>query len=227
MELNKKEQKVFSKILDKYIEKYVMPEYAKIYDFEDELDKKEVDMVIKLFYEMFSEKEKSKAVLRQVDYLHKLFKEQLESVGPCPTKAEDIEAFIRFRLQFFEGMLNNLMNGAQDRGESRIEYLEFVSLMKTLVEGQQSTADTVEVVISEDKEFSIIVDGKVTDEEDFVEFEVDDIGEEMSQGDLALSFLVTIAPSKIIIKGAKNCGPDDPFLEIATDIFKDKIQIEE
>lgn len=114
----------------------------------------------------------------------------------------DLEGFMRFRLKDFIDDLKGNLKNQTDKIIIEREYNEFIKLLRYFVEVQEPKVTEVHVYTSEEGKYTILdaqlkpIDFGLM--EDMAKELTDD---ELSQDDLLISSLITIAPGRIFIHG--------------------------
>jgi putative sporulation protein YtxC len=111
-----------------------------------------------------------------------------------------VEGFLRFRLKEYFQELVGIIDRAVEAFMGDREYREFVRLLRYFVELQEPRLDEVQVIVRSDGLYRLLDrDGRVV-ENDYLEGPVvRTVQEQISQDDLLLSALITLAPHRIAL----------------------------
>jgi len=110
------------------------------------------------------------------------------------------DGFIRFRLKDFMSELESAVDRAVDELLIENEYNEFIKLLQYFVEIQDPKVDEVHVVLQDDAKYVLLDSNLKVIQNEMLEQLAQEISDkEISNDDLLISSLITIAPCKITI----------------------------
>lgn len=216
--LTKREEKLFKKLLLKYIKKILIPGFETVYNFNDESDVEEIQAVISSFQEAFGPKESNNSIIQLITHMKMLLKEKLYEYGHFPENAAEAEGFLTFRLRFFEMGLNSIYDITLERVEEYLNYLDFVHFMQSIIVNQPKENKTIIVKILEDGIIKLFSDDGEAINESFYAKHNLALSDQSTSSDIAIGLLVSIAPSTIVLSGKKELN--ETFCQCLTDVFK-------
>ncbi|MDI6604561.1 MAG: putative sporulation protein YtxC [Thermoanaerobacteraceae bacterium] len=217
------------------IKKYVADVISDI--IVNQLDKKVIKNIIKKYYYYFDEEEQKQIIKIANDILDddinrdtfKLIKKEeiylllLDFLKY--NNRVNIEGFLNFRLRDFIGELNEIANRAVDEFIIQKEYNEFLGLLRYFVELQDSKIDVLNVVVEDDGTFRFFdSNDKPITEELLKDISIEFNGGELSDEDMLLSTLISIAPEKIFIHSVKNIRNKE-IIETIKKVFCERVFI--
>jgi putative sporulation protein YtxC len=133
-----------------------------------------------------------------------------------------LEGFVNFRLKEYIKDLEEIVDKAVDDFLMEREYREFIRLLRYFVDIQEPKFNTIHVIAGYDDKYILLNEEKreITNE-CIQEFMNDISNEEINYDDLLVSSLITMAPRKIMIHGAKNFRNKE-LLETIKNVFWEK-----
>ncbi len=135
----------------------------------------------------------------------------------------NVDGFILFRLKDYLLYLNEIVEKAVEDFLIEREYDEFIRLLKYFVDIQESKFDVVHVVFDGETKFNIYDQhNELLDNDYIVHVAMELLENNISQDDLLISELITIAPKQIIIHkpSVRECTE---VIRILEKIFPEKI----
>ncbi|WP_163194408.1 putative sporulation protein YtxC [Clostridium thermarum] len=134
----------------------------------------------------------------------------------------NINGFITFRMKELREDIEAIVDKVVERYMVDKEYSEFIKLLKYFVEIQDSKLDTVNIIIDSKGKYQIRDEnGKEFLKEFLNELSTEKISENNIE-DLIISGLITNAPRKINIHGAKYCTNKE-VLDTINNVFTDRV----
>lgn len=133
----------------------------------------------------------------------------------------NLEAFIRFRLQFFYQELDEVVEYAIEEYISDQQYKEFMTLLKTFVYTQEYKIPSVHIIHNGENDFLVLNEQLKTIEINGEETisEVDDHHKNNNFDDLIITKLVSISPKKIVIHTRE---PELQIIHVIEQIFEER-----
>lgn len=132
-----------------------------------------------------------------------------------------IEGFIRFRLKDYFSELENAVERAVEDYMMEKEYLEFIRLLKYFVDIQEPKTGPVSIILREKGVFRLLDQNGMTIDNEYLEgFIAQMMENEVDYGDLLISALISIAPSRITVHFDKN----HPVVETLNSIFGSRVK---
>ncbi|AUG59042.1 putative sporulation protein YtxC [Acetivibrio saccincola] len=133
-----------------------------------------------------------------------------------------LDGFVNFRLKEYIKDLEEIVDKAVDDFLMEREYREFIRLLRYFVDIQEPKFNTIHVIAGYDDKYILLDENKreITNE-CIQEFMNDISSEEIKYDDLLVSSLITMAPRKIMIHGAKNFKNKE-LLETIKNVFWEK-----
>lgn len=136
-----------------------------------------------------------------------------------------IEGFINFRLKFFVDAIKEEIDRNIENIIIEKEFEEFIKILKYFVEIQESKIDMVNIVIDKE-EYRIYDKNNIKINDDFVEEIADEfINDDITNDDLLISSLITLAPKKIILHIRHIDENTNEMIKIINSIFTDRVSI--
>ena len=174
-----------------------------LYDIKKEL----IDDIIEREYFYFDDDERvdilQKSIEDRVDYddrkwaayIHGRFTEFFDE-----NRQLSLEGFVRFRLKEYLDELEYMVGRSVDELLIDKEYNEFIRLLQYFVEIQEPKIEEVHVLLEDDEKYTLLDGGYRVINNDMLEDVAREISDnEISDDDLLISSLITIAPNKIVI----------------------------
>lgn len=133
-----------------------------------------------------------------------------------------LEALLRFRLKELRYQWECYMERAFNKILVEREYIEFVKLLKYFVDIQSPRIDEIHIHINSsgyhifDKE-GHEVEGEVTEEV------IEGVGDYMSEEDVLLSTLITLAPIRIVVFGAESATRPE-IIDTINRVFGERVE---
>lgn len=203
----------------------------------NQIDKKLIKKIIGKYYYYFNQEEKleiakiangilDNEVNRETFKLIK--KEQIYTALKdflSDNERIDIEGFVNFRLRDFIGELSEVVDRAVDEYMMQKEYNEFIGLLKYFVELQDSKINILNILVNEDGKFGFYdSNNKPITGEFLSDISIEFSGGELSDDDMLISTLITVAPAKIYIHSANNIKNKE-ILETMKKVFSGRVFI--
>ncbi|NDI35842.1 putative sporulation protein YtxC [Chengkuizengella sediminis] len=173
-------------------------------------DKNEISRLNEYCTDLLNESSQSTSFIRKK---HQKIEEQLVQYIENNTHL-NLDAFIRFRLQFYLKELNEVVEYAIEEYISDQQYKEFMSLLKSFVFSQEHKVSTVHIIHDGEKDFLILDEQlKCLDKSDDTNSEAYD----KNFDDLIITKLVSLSPQKIVIHTRK---PEMQVIHVIEQIFE-------
>lgn len=203
----------------------------------NQIDKKIIRRLIDKYYYYFNEKEKEE--IQRIAYgildddinreTFKLIKkEQIYLLVDEFLQENDkinIEGFVNFRLRDFIRELSEVTDRAVDEFMMQKEYNEFIGLLRYFVELQDSKINVLNIVIDEKGKFKLYdINNKPVDGEFINDVSIEVGDGDISDEDILISTLITIAPHEINIHSVNNLKNKE-ILETIKKVFYEKVEI--
>lgn len=138
-----------------------------------------------------------------------------------------LSGFIKFRLVEYKKLLSELIEKVINDFKVQNEYKEFIAMLKFFVDTQKNRASKLHVVFEKDGEYTILNEyNKNITTDCFKDFIKEKQNHSLSNEDLLISSLITLAPKKIIIHLT---GPhyNKKILSTIEQIFTNKVVLNE
>lgn len=133
-----------------------------------------------------------------------------------------LDGFVNFRLKEYMKDLEEIVDKAVDEFLMEREYKEFIRLLRYFVDIQEPKFNTIHVIAGYDDKYVLLNENKKEITNECIQEFMNDISnEEINYDDLLVSSLITMAPRKIIIHGAKNFRNKE-LLETIKNVFWEK-----
>ncbi len=111
-----------------------------------------------------------------------------------------LDGFVNFRLKDYIKELEDIIDNAVDDFLVEREYKEFIRLLRYFVEIQESKLNFIHVIMQFDENYILLDEKKHEITNDCIQEFISELPEtEISQDDLLVSTLITLAPKSIII----------------------------
>ncbi|AIS52758.1 sporulation protein YtxC [Thermoanaerobacter kivui] len=137
----------------------------------------------------------------------------------------DIEGFVNFRLRDFIGELSEITDKAVDEFLMQREYNEFIGLLKYFVELQDSKMDVLNIVVDKNGKFKLYNENHELVNSDFInEISLEFKDGTISDEDMLMSTIITIAPKKIFFHSINNIKNKE-IIETIKKVFYDRVEI--
>lgn len=112
----------------------------------------------------------------------------------------NLSGFIQFRLSEYKKLLSELIEKVINDFKVQNEYKEFIEMLKFFVDTQKNRIPKLHIIFEKDGEYNLLNEhGKNITTECFKDFINDKKNYSLSNEDLLISSLITLAPKKIII----------------------------
>ncbi|MGI6161542.1 MAG: sporulation protein YtxC [Christensenellales bacterium] len=133
-----------------------------------------------------------------------------------------LEALLRFRLKELRYQWEGYMDRAHNKIMVEREYLEFVKLLRYFVEIQSPRIEEIHIYVDAGEYHLFDKDGQLLDENQAGGV-IRDISDYMSEEDILLSTLITLAPVRIIVFGAES-APSPEIIETICRVFGERVE---
>ena len=139
----------------------------------------------------------------------------------------NIKGFINFRLNEYKKMLSELVEKVIKDYRIQKEYKEFIAMLKFFVDTQEKRSNRLHIIFEETGKYTILDEfNKNITEECFEEFNETKEKNHLSNEDLLISALITLAPKKVFIHfNTENYN--QKILKTIKQIFENKVFIDE
>ena len=135
----------------------------------------------------------------------------------------NINGFIRFRMKELREDIEDIIDKVIESYMVEKEYKEFIKLLKYFVEIQESKIEEINIVISEDGNYSIIDRNKNDIFNEFMKELIEcKLDSDVKMEDIIISGLITNSPKSIIIHGKSNCVNKE-FIDTIEKVFENKV----
>lgn len=137
----------------------------------------------------------------------------------------DISGFIKFRLSEYKSLLSEVIEKVINEFKIQNEYKEFIAMLKFFVDTQKDRVPKLHIVFEKDGEYTILNEhNKNITTDCFKEF----LNEQqtLSNEDLLISSLISLAPKKIIIHLSTQ-NYNKKILSTIEQIFNNKVILDE
>jgi len=139
----------------------------------------------------------------------------------------DLAGFINFRLTEYKKLLSELIEKTINDFKIQKEYNEFIAMLKFFVDTQKNRIPKLHIIFEKDGEYSILNEhNKNITTECFKDFISEKQSHSLSNEDLLISSLITLAPKKIIIHLASP-NYNKKILSTIEQIFTNKVVLNE
>ncbi|MFS1511652.1 sporulation protein YtxC [Chengkuizengella sp. SCS-71B] len=177
-----------------------------------QLDKNEISRLNEYCTDLLNESSLSTSFNRKK---HKKIEEQLYQYIENNTQL-NLDAFIRFRLQFYIQELNEVVEYAIEEYISDQQYKEFMTLLKSFVFSQEYKVPTVHIIHDGESNFLILDEElKCIDQNE----DINNDSYDKNFDDLIITKLVSLSPHKIIIHTRK---PEIQVIHVIEQIFEQR-----
>ena len=133
-----------------------------------------------------------------------------------------LDGFVQFRLKEYTALLERAASAAVDVYLAEREYAEFITLLKLFVSTQPSLEAAVHVCAGKTGKYRLFGrDGEEIEKATYAD--LTDI-ETLTEEDVLLSVLITLAPREITFHGVQNIG-NVRLLETVMKVFDGKVHI--
>lgn len=133
-----------------------------------------------------------------------------------------VQGFLNFRLKDYQQLLRDAVNTAAEDFLMEREYKDFIRLLRYFVEVQEPRMEEVHVIVGHDGEFTVVDRHGARVANQYLEDSFITGQEGISQEDLLLSALITIAPHAIMVHGAAHLKNND-ILETIENVFEGRV----
>ncbi|WP_051585817.1 putative sporulation protein YtxC [Caldanaerobius polysaccharolyticus] len=135
----------------------------------------------------------------------------------------NLKGFVNFRLKEYISGLYDVVDRAVDDYLVEREYNEFIKLLKYFVELQESQYNIVHVLVSDDMRYVLIDENYKEIDNHLVESQ-GYLNRELSNEDVLISSLITIAPNRIYFH-CSEAFDNDNFIGTLKSVFGEKVVI--
>ncbi|HHV28403.1 putative sporulation protein YtxC [Acetivibrio mesophilus] len=208
-------------IIDKYEEKLIYRIINCNYGYFTQVERKEIQRlalaIIKneernLLNSFFQIRRKNIIIKRLLEYFE------------C-SNSVILDGFVNFRLKDYMKDLEEIVDKAMDDFLMEREYREFIRLLRYFVDIQEPKFNAVHIIVGYDNKYILLDENKNEITNDCLQEFMNDIPEgEINYDDLLVSFLITMAPRKLLIHGAKSFRNKE-LLETIKNVFWGKVVI--
>ena len=130
-----------------------------------------------------------------------------------------LDGFVNFRLKDYMKDLEEVVDKAVDDFLTEREYKEFIRLLRYFVDIQEPKFNVIHVLASYDSKYILLDESKREITNECIQEFMNEIPEgEINYDDLLVSSLITMAPKKVIIHGAKSFRNKE-LLETIKNVF--------
>ncbi|HAH97360.1 MAG TPA: hypothetical protein DHD79_10575 [Firmicutes bacterium] len=133
----------------------------------------------------------------------------------------NLRGFLLFRLKPFCRALEEAARRAANKFLVEKEYLEFVKLLQYFVEMQESREEVVHVLLSQKGPFTIFNASLFPIDRRYMGGRAEELVAEDEYGDLLISVLITISPTKIVLHN----NNDAEAVQTIRNVFEDRIEL--
>lgn len=199
-----------------------------LYDIKEEI----IARIIKKEYFYFEDEERREIFQKAIDgnvdyderrwaaYIHGRLTEYFSE-----NRELSLEGFIRFRLKEYIDELEYIVDRSVDELLIDREYNEFIKLLRYFVEIQEPKIEEVHVLLEDDKKYTLLDSGFKVINNDMLEDLAKEISDnDISDDDLLISSLITIAPNKIVIHDS-NKIKNTELLNTIKNVFCGKVEM--
>ncbi|HOM03726.1 MAG TPA: putative sporulation protein YtxC [Acetivibrio sp.] len=208
-------------IIDKYEEKLIYRIINSNYCYFTQVERKEIQRlalaIIKnedrnLLNSFFQIRRKNIIIKRLLEYFE-------------TSNSVILDGFVNFRLKDYMKDLEEIVEKAVDDFLMEREYREFIMLLRYFVDRQEPKFNVVHIIVSYDNKYVLLDENKHEITNDCLQEFMNDIPEgEVNYDDLLVSSLITMAPRKLVIHGAKSFRNKE-LLETIKNVFWGKVVI--
>lgn len=139
----------------------------------------------------------------------------------------NLSGFIQFRLIEYKKLLSDLVEKVINDLKIQNEYNEFIAMLKFFVDTQKNRVSKLHIIFEENGEYTILNEcNKNITTDCFKDFLNDSQNHSLSNEDLLISSLITLAPKKIIVHLAGN-SYNKKILNTIEQIFTNKVVLNE
>lgn len=139
----------------------------------------------------------------------------------------NLSGFIQFRLLEYKKLLSEIIEKIIDEFKVQNEYKEFIAMLKFFVDTQKNRLSKLHIIFEKDGEYTILNEhNKDITSECFKDFITEKQNHSLSNEDLLISSLITLAPKKIIIHLTGPCY-NKKILTTIEQIFTNKVVLNE
>jgi putative sporulation protein YtxC len=139
----------------------------------------------------------------------------------------DIKGFINFRLLDYKSLLSELIEKVITEFKAQNEYKEFIAMLKFFVDTQKNRISKLNIIFEKNGEYTILNEHNNDITADcFKDFLSEQPNTQLSNEDLLISSLISLAPKKIIIHLATE-NYNKKILSTIEQIFTSKVIINE
>lgn len=139
----------------------------------------------------------------------------------------DLSGFIQFRLTEYKKLLSELIEKVISEFKVQNEYKEFIAMLKFFVDTQTNRLPKLHIIFEKDGEYTILNEhNKNITSDCFKDFINDQQNQSLSNEDLLISSLITLAPQKIIVH-LKSQNYNKKILTTIEQIFVNKVVLNE
>lgn len=130
-----------------------------------------------------------------------------------------LDGFVNFRLKDYIKDLEEIVDKAVDDFLTEREYKEFIRLLRYFVDIQEPKFNVIHVLAGYSNKYILLDENKREITDECLQEFMNDIPEgEINYDDLLVSSLITMAPKKVIVHGAKNFRNKE-LLETIKNVF--------
>lgn len=139
----------------------------------------------------------------------------------------DISGFIKFRLAEYKNLLSELIEKVINEFKIQNEYKEFIAMLKFFVDTQKNRVPKLHIIFEKDGEYTILNEhNKNITSDCFKDFLNEQNNRALTNEDLLISSLISLAPKKIIIHLATQ-NYNKKILSTIEQIFTNKVILDE
>ena len=139
----------------------------------------------------------------------------------------DISGFIKFRLYEYKNLLSELIEKVINEFKIQNEYKEFIAMLKFFVDTQKDRVSKLHIIFEKDGEYTLLNEhNKNITSECFKDFLSEQSNRALTNEDLLISSLISLAPKKIIIHLATQ-NYNKKILSTIEQIFTNKVILDE
>lgn len=138
-----------------------------------------------------------------------------------------LSGFVQFRLTEYKNLLSELIEKNINDIKIQNEYKEFIAMLKFFVDTQKNRAPKLHIIFEKDGDYTILNEcNKNITNDCFKDFINDNQNRILSNEDLLISSLISLAPKKIIIH-LTNQNYNKKILSTIEQIFTNKVILNE
>lgn len=139
----------------------------------------------------------------------------------------DISGFVKFRLSEYKNLLSELIEKVINEFKIQNEYKEFIAMLKFFVDTQKNRVSKLHIIFEKDGEYTILNEhNKNITSDCFKDFLTEQQSRSLTNEDLLISSLISLAPKKIIIHIATQ-NYSKKILSTIEQIFTNKVILDE